>query len=81
MCRVGFVLCRVAEVEEMARWPMEAVMFIGIQGSGKSSYFKERFFSTHVRISLDQLKNKSHKGHMLRCRFFAADCKIKDQFR
>ncbi len=35
---------------------MEAILFIGIQGSGKSSFFKERFYSTHVRINLDMLK-------------------------
>ena len=37
---------------------MEAVLFIGIQGSGKSSFYKERFFNTHVRINLDMLKTK-----------------------
>ncbi len=37
---------------------MECVIFIGIQGSGKSSFFQERFFSTHVRISLDLLKTR-----------------------
>jgi predicted kinase len=37
---------------------MEAIIFIGIQGSGKSTFFKERFFSTHVRISLDLLKTR-----------------------
>lgn len=37
---------------------MEVIIFVGIQGSGKSSFFKERFFSTHVRISLDLLKTR-----------------------
>src|ERR1700681_4123264 len=35
---------------------MEAVLFIGIQGSGKSTFFRERFFDTHVRINLDMLR-------------------------
>ena len=35
---------------------MEAILFIGIQGSGKSSFFKERFYSTHMRINRDMLK-------------------------
>ena len=35
---------------------MEAVILIGIQGSGKSTFYKERFFDTHVRINLDMLK-------------------------
>ena len=43
---------------------MEAVIFIGIQGSGKSSFYKGRFFDTHVRINLDMLKTK-HRQHLL----------------
>ncbi len=37
---------------------MEAIIFCGIQGSGKSTFFKEQFFSTHVRISLDLLRTR-----------------------
>lgn len=37
---------------------MEAVVFIGLPGSGKSSFYKERFFATHVRISMDLLKTR-----------------------
>ena len=37
---------------------MEAVIFVGIQGSGKSSFFHERFFDTHVRINLDMLRTR-----------------------
>jgi predicted kinase len=29
---------------------MEAVLFIGIQASGKTTFYRERFFDTHVRI-------------------------------
>lgn len=32
---------------------MEAIIFCGIQASGKTTFYKERFFKTHVRISLD----------------------------
>jgi len=35
---------------------MEAILLIGIQGAGKSTFYKERFFDTHIRISLDMLK-------------------------
>src|SRR5262245_13295435 len=35
---------------------MEAVIFIGLPASGKSTFYKERFFATHVRISRDLLK-------------------------
>lgn len=37
---------------------MEAVIFIGIQGSGKSSFFRERLFDSHVRINLDMLRTR-----------------------
>lgn len=37
---------------------MEAVIFIGVQASGKTTFYRERFFSTHVRISLDLLKTR-----------------------
>ena len=36
---------------------MEAVIFIGIQGTGKSSFYREQFFHTHVRINSDLLIN------------------------
>jgi len=42
----------------------EAIVFIGIQGSGKSTFFKERFFTTHVRISLDVLRTR-RREHIL----------------
>jgi len=35
---------------------MEAIIFIGIQATGKSTFFQQRFFATHVRINLDMLK-------------------------
>ena len=37
---------------------MEAVLFIGVQGCGKSTFYKERFFDTHVRVNRDMLKTK-----------------------
>lgn len=37
---------------------MEAVLLIGIQGAGKTTFYRERFFDTHVRISLDLLKTR-----------------------
>jgi predicted kinase len=37
---------------------MELVLFIGIPGSGKSSFYRERFAATHVRINRDMLKTK-----------------------
>jgi predicted kinase len=44
---------------------MEAVIFIGIQGSGKSSFFQERFFDTHVRINLDMLRTRRREESLV----------------
>ena len=44
---------------------MEAVIFIGVQASGKSSFYKERYFLTHVRISLDLLKTRNRERRFL----------------
>jgi predicted kinase len=41
---------------------MELVILIGIQGSGKSSFCKERFFDTHVRINLDMLHKRTKEA-------------------
>jgi predicted kinase len=40
---------------------MQAIIFIGIQATGKSTFFKEKFFDTHVRINLDVLKTRSRE--------------------
>lgn len=43
---------------------MEAVIFVGIQATGKSSFYRKRFFDTHVRINLDMLKTR-HRERLL----------------
>jgi predicted kinase len=45
---------------------MEAVILIGIQGSGKSTFCRNRFYDTHVRISLDMLKTRHREALLLR---------------
>ncbi len=45
---------------------MEAVIFSGLQASGKSSFYKERFFATHVRINLDMLRTRTREAILLR---------------
>lgn len=39
------------------------IIFCGIQATGKSTFYKEHFFNTHLRISLDLLntRNKEEK--------------------
>jgi predicted kinase len=38
---------------------MQAIIFTGIQGSGKTTFYAERFLKTHIRISLDMLKTRN----------------------
>jgi predicted kinase len=54
---------------------MEAVIFVGIQGSGKTTFYLERFFDTHVRISLDVLRTRQREQFLL-----AACLQTKQQF-
>src|SRR4051794_14709142 len=44
---------------------MEAVIFIGLQGAGKSTFYKERFFNTHIRINMDMLKTRHREDLLL----------------
>jgi predicted kinase len=45
--------------------PPEAVLLIGLQGSGKSTFYRERFFATHVRINLDMLRTRRRETLLL----------------
>ncbi len=44
---------------------MEAVILVGIQASGKSTFCRERFFDTHVRINLDMLRTRRRERLLL----------------
>ena len=44
---------------------MEAVILIGIQGTGKSTFCRERLFHTHVRINLDMLQSRYRETILL----------------
>jgi predicted kinase len=50
---------------------MEAVIFVGIQGAGKSTFFKRKFFDTHIRLNGDMLKTKHREQILLRACFEA----------
>lgn len=43
---------------------MEAVIFIGIQASGKSTFYREYFLNSHIRLNLDMLKTR-HREKIL----------------
>ena len=44
---------------------MEAVIFVGLQGAGKSTFYKERFFATHLRVNLDMLKTRHREKRLV----------------
>ena len=43
---------------------MEMILFTGLPGCGKSTYYKEHFFNTHLRISNDLLKTKNRSARL-----------------
>jgi predicted kinase len=44
---------------------MEAVIFIGIQATGKSTFYAQYFAQTHVHISMDVLKKRSKEDALI----------------
>lgn len=45
---------------------MEAVVFCGIQATGKSSFYRQRFFQSHIRINLDMLRTRHREALLVR---------------
>lgn len=43
---------------------MQAIIFIGLQGAGKSTFYRENFFNSHIRINMDMLKTR-HRENLL----------------
>lgn len=50
---------------------MEAVLFIGIQGAGKSTFYQRRFADTHIRINKDMLKTRYREQVFLQASILA----------
>lgn len=44
---------------------MEAIIFVGLQASGKSTFYKNHYFNTHLRISNDLLKTRYREKKLL----------------
>ena len=57
---------------------MQAVILIGVQASGKSTFYRERFFNTHIRISLDMLKTRHREKVLLDACFLAKQSFVVD---
>ena len=43
---------------------MKGVIFMGLQASGKSSFYLQQFYDTHIRLNLDMLKTR-HREQLL----------------
>jgi predicted kinase len=41
---------------------MEAVVLCGVQGSGKTTLYRDRFLQTHVRVSMDLLRTRHREA-------------------
>jgi predicted kinase len=44
---------------------MQLIIFVGIPGCGKSTFYKEQFFNSHLRISLDLLNTRNKEQRFL----------------
>jgi predicted kinase len=45
---------------------VEAVIFSGLQATGKSTFYEQRFKDTHVRVSLDILGTRAREAALLK---------------
>jgi predicted kinase len=44
---------------------MEAVIFVGVQAAGKTTFYNGRFVATHTHINLDTLKTRAREDDLL----------------
>lgn len=54
---------------------MELILFMGLQATGKSSFYRERYFRSHVRLNLDMLKTR-HRFELLFAACLEAKAKV-----
>jgi predicted kinase len=45
---------------------MEAIVLCGVQGSGKSTFYRDRFAETHVRVSMDLLRTRTREAAFMK---------------
>lgn len=45
---------------------MEAIVFIGVQATGKSSFYRDRFLHSHLRLNMDMLKTRHRESILLK---------------
>ena len=44
---------------------LEAIIFCGIQATGKTTFYQQNFVNSHVRISMDLLKTRNRERQFL----------------
>ncbi|WRS28405.1 AAA family ATPase [Oscillospiraceae bacterium MB08-C2-2] len=44
---------------------MEMILFVGIQATGKSEFYKCHFYKTHMRINLDMLRTRNRENILI----------------
>jgi predicted kinase len=44
---------------------VEAVVLCGVQGRGKTTFYRDRFLETHVRVSMDLLRTRHREAAFL----------------
>ena len=44
---------------------MQAVILVGIQASGKSTFYSQCFSNTHIRVNLDMLKTRHREKRLI----------------
>lgn len=52
-------------VDAASRDRPEAILLIGLQGAGKSTFYRDHFFATHIRLSLDLLRTRRREALLL----------------
>jgi predicted kinase len=65
---IAVVAITVTSVMAARAYPadVQAVILCGLQGSGKTTLYRDRFLATHVRISLDLLRTRHREAEFLR---------------
>jgi predicted kinase len=57
---------------------MEAIILSGIQGAGKSTLCRERYWDSHIRISYEMLRTRHREKVLLEACLFAKQSFVVD---
>jgi predicted kinase len=49
----------------MEQYLMEGIIFVGVQACGKTTFYSENFFKTHIRLNLDMLRSRKRENILL----------------